>query len=125
VAPETAAEVVKGAGEEKGSACVWRAGAGAPIGHLRWRLGWPEPGLAMVEEVEIAPQEQGLGYGSEAVLQLEGLLKERGVKGLAAALDLADGLGLFFWLRLGYRPMAAGQRPADGRFWMVRILPGA
>lgn len=87
---------------------------------MRWRIGWPRHGLATVEALEVAEGERGWGYGSEAVRQLEGLLGERGVEGFAVAVDCQDGLGLFFWLRLGYRPIL-GHSP-DGRFWMARMF---
>lgn len=111
-------------GGREGLAAIWRAGAPGTIGQLRWRIGWPKEGLATVEAAEIVEGERGWGYVSEAVRQLEGLLGERGVRGFAVAVDCQDGLGLFFWLRLGYRP-AMGLGPPDGGFWMARMMAGS
>ncbi len=125
VTPGTGAGEGSDAGGHVSRATIWRAGPPGPIGELRWRIGWPGEGLAAVEALELAADEQGWGYGPEAVLRLEDRLKENGVKGVAVGVDREDGLALFFWLRLGYRSMPAGESPADGRFWMVRMLGGA
>lgn len=116
-------EAVPAVGGGPGLARIRRRGAGEPVGHVRWRAGWPSEELATVEAIELVAGERGRGYGAEAVRELEGLLAEEGVRGLAAAVEPDDGLGLFFWLRLGFRPMGAREGPADGRFWMVRMHP--
>ncbi len=61
------------------------------------------------------PRLSGQGYDTEAVRLLEGEALERGLAGrFWAPVRNVDGLGLYFWLRLGYRPAAAGENPWPG-----------
>ncbi|RLC56823.1 MAG: hypothetical protein DRI30_05255 [Chloroflexi bacterium] len=51
---------------------------------------------------------RGWGYGSEAVT----LIEESGwAQRFAAEVYAGNGLGLFFWLRMGYRPAVPGELP--------------
>jgi GNAT superfamily N-acetyltransferase len=59
---------------------------------------------ATIQRVELEPAFRGWGYGTEAVRLLEARLAAEGVESVAAPVEIADGLGLYFWLRLGYRP---------------------
>ncbi len=84
-------------------------------GVLAYRLGYPERGWLIVEAVAVEPGLRGLGYDTEAVRLLEGEALERGLAGrFCAPVRHDDGLGLYFWLRLGYRPAAAGEIPWPG-----------
>ena len=57
----------------------------------------------------------GQGYDTEAVRLLEEEALGRGMASrFWAPVRLDDGLGLYFWLRLGYRPAAAGENPWPG-----------
>lgn len=100
---------------------VVREGDGRRIGRVECWPSCPGPGWLAITGIEIAQGERGWGYGSEAVRSLEGWARERGMaKRFAAAVEPENGLGLYFWLRLGYRPAVAGEAPRDGRFWLVR-----
>ena len=75
-------------------------------GVLAYRLGYPERGWLSVGAVAVEPRLSGQGYDAEAVR----LLEERGLASrFCAPVRHDDGLGLYFWLRLGYRPAAAGE----------------
>ncbi len=82
---------------------IARADEQRPIGLLVCRLpadGWLEfRFLALVKGL------RGWGYGSEAVR----LIEESGrAQWFAAEVSAGNGLGLFFWLRMGYRPAPPG-----------------
>ncbi len=89
-----------------GTLVIARAEDSAPIGLLVYRLaadGWLEfRFLAMAQGL------RGWGYGSEAVRLIEasGIARRYG-----ARVSDGNGLGLYFWLRMGYRAADAGQLP--------------
>ena len=88
---------------------------GSIYGVLAYRLGYLERGWLSVEAVAVEPGLRGLGYDAEAVRLLEGEALERGLASrFCAPVRWDDGLGLYFWLRLGYRPAAAGDNPWPG-----------
>ena len=77
----------------------------------------------------MAARRRGWGYGSEAVRLIEGeALKRRWARNFRADVCYRNGLGLYFWLRLGYRPAQEGKAfwrgDADGDIIsMVRLNP--
>ncbi len=76
-------------------------------------LGQPAGGWVEFRFLALAEGARGWGYGSEAVRQIE----ESGrAQRFAAAVYAGNGLGLYFWLRMGYRPAAPEEVPwrADG-----------
>ncbi len=84
-------------------------------GTLAYRLGYPEEGWLSVEAVAVEPGLRGQGYDAEAVRLLEGEALARGLASrFWASVRHDDGLGLYFWLRLGYRPTAADESPWPG-----------
>lgn len=104
---------------------------GSIYGVLAYRLGYPERGWLSVEAVAVESGLSGQGYDTEAVRLLEGEALERGLAGrFCAPVRRDDGLGLYFWLRLGYRPAAAGEYPWPGgaprdMMLMIRVPGGA
>ncbi|MBI1886745.1 MAG: GNAT family N-acetyltransferase [Chloroflexi bacterium] len=101
--------------------------ADAPIGLLDYRLGRPSSGWCTVGFVALEPGRRGYGLGSEAVRAFEEAVRERGLADrFRAGVHRENGLGFYFWLRLGYRPAASGDfgdaEPAADRdtMWMVR-----
>ena len=100
-------------------------------GVLSYRLGNPERGWLSVEAVAVEPELSRQGYDAEAVRLLEGEALERGLASrFCAPVRHDDGLGLYFWLRLGYRPPAAGENPWPGgaprdMILMIRTPGGA
>jgi hypothetical protein len=103
---------------------------GGPIGAAVVLLGVPDGTSASVPLIAIDPQERFRGLGGEAGLALERHLR-RGlaVEHVYAPVPEARGLAVYFWLRLGYRPLSDGEAPVppvglNGRpmagIWMVR-----
>jgi ribosomal protein S18 acetylase RimI-like enzyme len=68
--------------------------------------GLPTPATASVPFIAIAPPERYRGLGGEAVLALERLVQARWqVERVLAPVPERRGLAVYFWLRLGYRPL--------------------
>ncbi len=80
-----------------------------PIGLLDYRVGKPMDGWVTVEFLALAAGHRGWGYGTEAVRLLEA---ETRAQRYTASVHRRNGLGLYFWLRLGYRPAHA-----EEAFW--------
>ena len=81
-------------------------GSGEEIGFVEYRVseGWLE-----VRWVELTVEHRRAGLGVEAVRLLEVEAERRlGVRGLRAEVPVENGLALYFWLRLGYRPATRG-----------------
>ena len=81
--------------------------------------------------IALAKVYRGWGYGSEAVrLVEEWAVRKRLATRFRAEVDLRNGLGLYFWLRLGYRPALKDEfgwqeeGEAD-RMAMVRVVETA
>jgi GNAT superfamily N-acetyltransferase len=101
-----------------------------PIGAAVVVLGVPDAASASVPLIAIDPQRRFRGIGGEAGLALERHLRSRlGIERLYAPVPEARGLAVYFWLRLGYRPLSAGEMPGPpaglngspmAGIWMVR-----
>lgn len=79
-----------------------------PIGIITYRAGYPKAGWLTIRFVGVAPPLRVCGYGSEAVRLLETEARRLGLaSSFRADVDPNSGLSLYFWLRLGYRPVAA------------------
>ena len=93
------------------------AGELAPIGLLVYRPaanGWLE-----VRFLALAKGLRGRGYGSEAVR----LIEESGrAQRFVARVSAGNGLGLYFWLRMGYRPgeLPWREREPEDKIAMMR-----
>lgn len=81
----------------------------APIGLLQYRPGFPGNGWLAIDFLALAAGRRGWGYGSEVVRLVE---ESSPANRFLAEVDARNGLALYFWLRLGYRPL----RP-DEVFW--------
>ncbi len=112
--------MIEGAGAE--TLVITRAGDPSPIGLLV--CGLPAVGWLEFRFLSLAEGLRGWGYGSEAV----GLIEDSGrASRFAAEVYAGNGLGLFFWLRMGYRPAEAGELPwrkrePEGKIAMIREL---
>jgi GNAT superfamily N-acetyltransferase len=84
----------------------------APVGLLQYRPGFPGKGWLAIDFLALAAGRRGWGYGSEAARLVE---ESAGATRFLAEVDARNGLALYFWLRLGYRPA----RP-DEVFWRAR-----
>lgn len=85
----------------------------------------PERDAAQVDFLAVAPEQRRLGIGGSMVLGVERRLKRKAQR-LYALVPASIGLALYFWLRLGYRPLAKKKSPAMAKsndsVWMVREL---
>ncbi|HXF50846.1 MAG TPA: GNAT family N-acetyltransferase [Dehalococcoidia bacterium] len=103
---------------------VWRidvSGEESPAGLIMAR--GPEGGEARIVFVALRPDlcRRGLGHG--AALEAERRLVAAGARRVLAAVSARHGLSVYFWLRLGYRPLLSSawppcEHPDVG--WMAR-----
>ena len=91
---------------DAGLRAIVRLSDGTVIGLLDCRANNPDRGWLTIGFIAVARGQRGRGYGSEAVRLLEAEAKAERFR---ANVDARNGLGLYFWLRLGYRPA----RPDD------------
>ena len=89
---------------------IARVGEPAPIGLLVYRS--PADGWLEFRFLALAKGLRGWGYGSEAVRLIE---ESRRAQRFVGEVSAGNGLGLFFWLRMGYRPAAPGELPQRER----------
>lgn len=98
-------EQLAAAEEERGRVLVIRdVATGPPFGLLDFRADHPYRGELTIGWLAIAAGRRGFGYGSEAVFLLEDWGAARNIKRFRANVGARNGLGLYFWLRLGYVP---------------------
>ena len=106
---------------------IWRAEDDLEIGFVAYAVGIPDDGWLTIAEIELDEKHRGWGYGSEAVRLLEEEAhRVNGARSFRADVEASNGLGLYFWLRLGYRPAteeeAFWRSDADGgTISMVRV----
>lgn len=82
----------------------------------------PLPGAARINLLAVTPDKRRLGIGGRAAIALEKRLA-RTSKRVYVAVPSTIGLALYFWLRLGYRPLTQREWPAPPEgtsAWMVR-----
>jgi RimJ/RimL family protein N-acetyltransferase len=101
------------------------ASDGELIGLLDCWSPYPAASWLTVDLLAIAEPYRGRGLGAEAVLVLEEGARRRGLAHRFAAVVSADaGRALYFWLRLGYRPLLQADlpwpSPRNGVVWMAR-----
>jgi len=86
-----------------------------PIGVVEYRVGVPEDGWLGFRSVAVEPGLRGLGLDSEAVRLVEDDALGRGLaRRFWAGVHPDNGLGVYFWLRLGYRPVRADEATWPG-----------
>jgi hypothetical protein len=93
----------------------------------------PDAGAAIIPLLAIAPNRRFVGLGGEAGLALEAQIRARwGAQRIYAPVPDGRGLAVYFWLRLGYRPLQLSEAPwplaglsAEPRpgIWMLRDDP--
>jgi len=92
---------------------------GTVIGLLDYRAHSPGRGWLSIDFIAVARVWRGWGYGSEAVRLLAA---ESRAERFLARVDAGNGLGLYFWLRLGYRPALPGEVPGGPRGGMISMV---
>jgi ribosomal protein S18 acetylase RimI-like enzyme len=105
---------------------VWRidvAGEDQPAGVVLARE--PRNGDAQILFVALRPELCRRGLGHRAALLAEERLAAAGARRVLAAVSARHGLSVYFWLRLGYRPLLSSAWPAcdvPDAGWMARAL---
>ena len=94
-----------------------------PIAVVDYRLDEPAGGWLTIVGIAVAAAYRGRGYGAEAVRMVE---DRTSAKRFLAEITPRNGLGLYFWLRQGYRPAGREEifwRPPDegGIISMIRV----
>ena len=117
---------------EAGEAVLISRAEGQAIGLAVAIEDLPKPGWACVPFIGIAPAERFRGLGGEAGLALERRISECwGSPVVLAPVPEGRGLAVYFWLRLGYRPLTRSGAPwamvglndkAGRGIWMRRDL---
>jgi hypothetical protein len=97
---------------------VVRATDTHPLGELEVRSGGPAELVAW--RLCIDERSRGYGAGSEAILLLSGAAAAAGWERLRARAHPAFGLSVYFWIRMGFRPLH-GDGP-EGGIWFERAL---
>ena len=92
---------------------------------IAFQSGVPQPNAAQVDFLAVEPEQRRLGIGGRMALGVERRLRGKAIR-LYALVPASIGLALYFWLRLGYRPLAGKESPAipsrDASVWMVRAI---
>jgi hypothetical protein len=98
--------------------------SGEPVGTIVWSSEGPR---ATIRLVALDPVHTRRGTGMQAAAMLEQQLQRRGVRAIDAAASEAHGISIYFWIRLGYRPLPRGDWPCvrEGIVWMRRNLTSA
>ena len=97
---------------------------GVDVGVAVYRPAAPTRGSAIIELVATLPAFARRGSGMMAAALIEEELRAGGVLRLYAPAPAVHGIAMYFWIRLGYRPLLRAQWPceAEGVAWLVREL---
>jgi GNAT superfamily N-acetyltransferase len=110
---------------DSGCAALVSRSDGAPVGACIVSFDAPVAGAASVPLVAVEPEQRYRGLGSEAALALEQHLRGRhGVEQIFAPVPDGRGLAVYFWLRLGYRPLLGEAAPWPLASLTYRSPPG-
>jgi len=79
-----------------------------PMGLIEYRVHEPADGWLSITCIALKDGRRGFGYGSEAVRTLEAWAeKSHKVTSFLSEINPRNGLALYFWMRVGYRPAHA------------------
>ena len=96
---------------------IVRPSDGAPVGEINIDEDAQGP---WITRLEVAPEYRRYGAGSEAAWLLAEALRARGVGRIRAWAPPDVGLAVYFWSRMGFRPLH-GPGP-NGGIWFERRL---
>ncbi|HEX5369118.1 MAG TPA: GNAT family N-acetyltransferase [Dehalococcoidia bacterium] len=129
VVPEWRLEDLRDALDTHNVVLIGDEGA-APLGMAVVLTNQPSPDAVTIPFLTIDPERRFRGLGGEAGLALERCLRQKlGASKVYAPVPEARGLAVYFWLRLGYRPLSAAASPgpllgltgeAKPGIWMLR-----
>jgi len=97
---------------------------GASVGAIVYRLHAPRRDASMIEFVGTPPAEARRGSGMAAAALVERDMRDAGTKIAYAPTPDRHGIAIYFWIRLGYRPLPSAEWPCgrEGVAWMARRL---
>ncbi len=97
---------------------------GRDVGLLAYLLHQPRRDAAIIELVATPAANARRGSGAAAVALAEGELEAVGVHDIYAPAPAAHGIAMYFWIRLGYRPLLRPEWPCDreGVAWLRRTI---
>jgi hypothetical protein len=97
---------------------------GTDVGLVAYRLHDTTPAAALVEIVATPPEHARRGAGMAAAALVEGELRRAGVRTIYAPAPAVHGISMYFWIRLGYRPLPRTEWPCQraGVAWLVRAI---
>ena len=90
---------------------------------VSYELAAPQRDAAQIVFLAVTPDRRRLGVGQRTVLALERRLTRSAAR-CFVLVPARLGLALYFWLRLGYRPLTQAASPAqrEAGLWLVRQL---
>ena len=115
-----------------GSGVLISDSQGAAIGAAVVLRGAPDAGSATVPFLAVEPERRFRGLGGEAGLALDAELRDEGFSKVYAPVPDGRGLAVYFWLRLGFRPLTTPDSPGElvglskqavRGIWMLRDGP--
>jgi hypothetical protein len=96
-----------------------------PMGLALVRLDTPGSRDATIVFLAMQPERRFRGLGGEAGLAVERLVRERtGAQRVFAGVTEGRGLAIYFWLRLGFRPLRTAEGPIAALGLAGETLPG-
>jgi GNAT superfamily N-acetyltransferase len=92
-----------------------------PVGLAIFRI---DDGRGMFEFVGLAPAASRQGLGQRGAMLAEEEMRTAGARRLFAPAPAMHGIAVYFWVRLGYRPLLRAEWPCarDGVAWLARDL---
>ena len=101
---------------------------GPPIGVALYTLDRPGRAAATIDLVATSPGQARRGAGMTAARLAEGEMRAAGISRVYAPAPATHGIAVYFWIRLGYRPLLRPAWPSErpGVGWLMRdITAGA
>lgn len=114
---------------DSGNALVIQDLGGPVAGLATVALDRPLAGAAVIPFLTIQPERRYRGLGGEAAIAIERRLRRQGFERVFACVPDTRGLAVYFWLRLGFRPLVRADAPwvlmsldeiSPSGIWMVR-----
>jgi hypothetical protein len=97
---------------------------GSDAGIAVYRVAGPKPGSAIIEIIATPAPFARTGSGMMAAALIEEELRVDGVRSVYVPAPAVHGIAVYFWIRLGYRPLLRAEWPCEreGVAWLVRDL---
>lgn len=120
----TAASLLDRLHAERGLRCRILERDGEDVGLVVYRLQAPTRGAAIIEFVATPAAAARLGSGMRAAALIEEELLAARIKTVYAPAAAVHSIAIYFWIRLGYRPLLRSEWPCEraGVAWLRRDL---